>query len=958
MFQQSLGQMRTAVTTYSALPLTGNAKGDIRITLDLGVAYTWISEASSGDWVSWKKVTVSNYNDLTGRPNSSPLAIDTAAQTIRNIYLNYVYMFFMSMVSISMNVMKMFDGVLDALHTEDGIDLTKTFNQRRVLAPTMQSYAGFYMNDFDGSLDSYTKLLIHGYQLNPEASDFFDSLLNDIQRNDTITNDNPINTKLLLHLDNNLIDSEITPKTLSSNGVTFSNTVSKFGNYSASFNSTSSYIQVPNLDGSLNFHYGEFTFDFWIKLNSLNANQYWFGTWNWPHLYPAYSCGLVGATNGIGFGTRGGDGPADGTAWDIETLNAAITDTDWHHIAIVYDTINLYIFVDGISQELKLGQVIGPKGINITDPTYFRFGMNQVGIGEAPGFSGYMDEIRISNVARWTENFTPLDRPYNLNITKFGNKALSFDRTANSYLLLESFYNNPTLGLSNDGNPLKVAGLDFAWDMWIRPSTNDAETIMVDHQFNHDDGTNFKIEKTAAKKIKVSLRGCTDYTWDNQNVPVDPISYEATGTTSIEQDTWYHLAVVRQSGYIKIYVNGVLDATSSVADTQNIIDYDNEMVIGNGNGLLLGKGFKGFIEEVRFSKGIARYTENFIPRTTPYNSPYPIAGIDSYTKLMLPFNGNTNDTSLVPKTVTNNGVTFGTGKFYQSGVFNGSSFLQITPTSDFALETNDFTIDLFVKFTNLDTHEYQTIYDSVNAFGDFWIYWNSSAFAISSGHYGTILVSNPQSLSTEVWYHLAVVRYGNIFIIYLNGINIGSTSFSYTLGSTPFDSGHGIRIGAYQTGECQLNGSIDEFRFSNGIARWTENFIPYVKPYATEINDMIIQSNGYEANEVPTSARVVIFEQDGISGYDPKVVQAVTPNTDIKLYVSRDGGTTWTQATDLKVEMDVNQEVIWTSLYSNVNFLVGTVDLSAQPSGKEICYKITCHNNKDLLIRAIAINWK
>ena len=525
-FQQSLGQMRAAVATYSALPLTGNAKGDIRITVDLGVAYTWISEASIGDWVSWKKVTVSNYNDLTNRPTSSPLAIDTASQAIRNIYLNYVYMFFMSMVSISMNVMKMFDGVLDALHTEDGIDLTRTSGAKRLIARSVQTYAGFYVNNFDGSLDSYTRLLIHGYQLNSENTDFFDSLLNDVARNDTVAT----------------------------------------------------------------------------------------------------------ATN-----------------------------------------------------------------------------------------------------------------------TKFGNKALLFDRSASSYLLLECFYNNFTLGMyKNDGEPLTVSGLDFTWDMWIRPSTNDAETIMLDHQFNHDDGTNFKIEKTAAKKIKVSLRGCTDYTWDNQNVPVDPISYNATGATSIEQDTWYHVAVVRQSGYIKIYVNGVLDATSSVADVQNIIDYDNEMVIGNGNGLLLGKGFSGRIEEVRFSKGTVRYTSTFTPRTTPYN----------------------------------------------------------TPT---------------------------------------------------------------------------------------------------------------------QSSPC---------------------------------NNMVIQSNGYEANEAPTSARVVIFEQDGITGYDPKVVQAVTPNTDIKLYVSRDGGTTWTQATDLKTEMDINQEVLWTSLYSNVNFLVGTVNLSTQPSGKEVCYKITTHNNKDLSIRAVAINWK
>jgi hypothetical protein len=121
---------------------------------------------------------------------------------------------------------------------------------------------------------------------------------------------------------------------------------------------------------------------------------------------------------------------------------------------------------------------------------------------------------------------------------------------------------------------------------------------------------------------------------------------------------------------------------------------------------------------------------------------------------------------------------------------------------------------------------------------------------------------------------------------------------------------------------------------------------------------MVIQSEGYEANSIPTSARIVIFEQDAVLSYEPEVVETVTPNTDIKVYISRDGGTTFTQATDLKYEFNIYQEVVWGSIYNNVNFLVGTVDLLSQPNGKEICYKITTHNNKDLLIRSVACNWK
>jgi len=165
-FQQPLGQLRSPVATFSALPLTGNMKGDIRITLDLGAAYSWISESETGTWVDWKKITVSNYSDLIDRPNSTPLAIDTATQAIRNIYLNYIYLFFISILTVSQNVMKMFEGMLDLFVTEDGLDLTRTSGERRLDVVGSQANIAYYRNDFDGSLDSYTKLLIHGRNYN------------------------------------------------------------------------------------------------------------------------------------------------------------------------------------------------------------------------------------------------------------------------------------------------------------------------------------------------------------------------------------------------------------------------------------------------------------------------------------------------------------------------------------------------------------------------------------------------------------------------------------------------------------------------------------------------------------------------------------------------------------------------------------------------------------------------
>ena len=79
-FIQNLGSLRSAVSTYANLPISGNTLGDLRIITDLGVLYTWMSSSGSGDLTNWKKVTVSSFNDLTGRPQSSPLAIDWGKQ--------------------------------------------------------------------------------------------------------------------------------------------------------------------------------------------------------------------------------------------------------------------------------------------------------------------------------------------------------------------------------------------------------------------------------------------------------------------------------------------------------------------------------------------------------------------------------------------------------------------------------------------------------------------------------------------------------------------------------------------------------------------------------------------------------------------------------------------------------------------------------------------------------------
>ena len=114
----------------------------------------------------------------------------------------------------------------------------------------------------------------------------------------------------------------------------------------------------------------------------------------------------------------------------------------------------------------------------------------------------------------------------------------------------------------------------------------------------------------------------------------------------------------------------------------------------------------------------------------------------------------------------------------------------------------------------------------------------------------------------------------------------------------------------------------------------------YVKITTTQqaALDITMQSNGFTAQSAPSTIRAVVFEED---------VDSITINTDLKLYVSRDGGTTWSQIT-LTDEGDYETgKQIW----------IGQADVSSQPSGTSMKYKITTHNTKQCRIHGVSLLW-
>jgi hypothetical protein len=113
----------------------------------------------------------------------------------------------------------------------------------------------------------------------------------------------------------------------------------------------------------------------------------------------------------------------------------------------------------------------------------------------------------------------------------------------------------------------------------------------------------------------------------------------------------------------------------------------------------------------------------------------------------------------------------------------------------------------------------------------FWhIRLNNNALEIATGD-SAISISNAWNPADATWYHVAIVKNGTSYLMFINGTQIGTTQTSTGVFQ---DVAAVMRIGLSGTSNY-LNGWIDEFRVSKGIARWTANFTPPTAEYASTL---------------------------------------------------------------------------------------------------------------------------
>jgi len=213
------------------------------------------------------------------------------------------------------------------------------------------------------------------------------------------------------------------------------------------------------------------------------------------------------------------------------------------------------------------------------------------------------------------------------------------------------------------------------------------------------------------------------------------------------------------------------------------------------------------------------------------------------TKLLLHMDGTDGSTTFTDstgKTVTANGnAQIDTAQSKLGGasvLFDGDGdYLSLADSDDWNFGSGDFTVDFWVNFNALDGYK-PFIGQTIDA-GNYCIFYlehlggnNYLRFAMGVGGVDKGNYVAPLNVATGEWHHVAYVRSGTAFKIFLDGVSQTLTVITAIGANSTGDWATTLNIG-YLSNVGYLNGWLDEVRISKGVARWTADFTPPTSPY-------------------------------------------------------------------------------------------------------------------------------
>ena len=658
---------------------------------------------------------------------------------------------------------------------------------------------------------------------------------------------------LLAHFDSDFSDSSASNHTLTANGnTTISTTQKKFGAGSAYFDGSGDYLSIVN-NGDFTFGTGDFTIEGWFYITAASSYATLFTT-----APTTNSQGVWLGTNPSG---NWDANMATGGSWETIGNSDPVTLNTWVHLAYVRSGSNIYLFENGTLIDSRT------SSLNLNANTTVTIGGRTL---SSQYTTGYIDELRITKgVARYTSNFTvpaevfpdavvsQTDANYNnvvllLNAEQMADSATNFtDKSIQNHAMTangnaKSSFSSKKFGnasMAFDGTNDMISTPDSAdWDFgagdftvegWVKfgalPANGAYAALVNQASWN-----------TGQRSWFVGMQGQASgqrftffYTTDGSNW-----TYFYGDTVSYSTGAWYHFAVVRDGSNVRIFVNGQQTGSAGNISTNTIFNGTNNLEVGGRDATETAQDFNGNLDDVRITKGVARYTADFTP--PDYELPYEadvVTSDSSYNNVVLltHFDTDLSDSSPSSHTLTALGDAavssaqkkFGAGSL---GLDGTGDYVTVPDSDDWWFGTGDFTIEANVRFNALPASgAFYGIVSQIPGGTDGWsayIYNNGGTMELRffrrvSGA-GDAFVRTI-GITTNTWYHFAWTRQGNTFRMFQDGNQLG-TSDNMTVGLSNIT--HTLEIGAHNTASDQLNGNIDELRITKGVARYTSSFVP------------------------------------------------------------------------------------------------------------------------------------
>lgn len=380
------------------------------------------------------------------------------------------------------------------------------------------------------------------------------------------------------------------------------------------------YLSVPS-NAAFNFASGTFTVECFCMTTNASATQYIVGNYNsattgW--YVQTYLNKFIASFSGDGI--------------DIQGTTTIIPNV-WYHVAVSGSAGSYKLFVNGTQEGSTYTGATSLAGGNLGIGAY---GDRSGFIGTSP-ISGYISNARIVNGrACYTSNFTPPTSPVTL--TSNGGATPSTEPTEGQVALLCDFTNAGIFDNAAKNNLLTVgtarvstAEKKFGTGSMLFNGSTDYLSTINKQNLSLGSG-NFTIECWVYANSIGSFNGVFAQ-WPNnggsvnnsfvlESVGSNMEFYWCAGSTlfgpatlgTITTGSWIHYAICRSGNTLYPFKNGILGTTVSITQTLN--SPTSNITVG---GLVGGSGYwNGYIDDLRITKGVARYTANFTPPTQAF----------------------------------------------------------------------------------------------------------------------------------------------------------------------------------------------------------------------------------------------------------------------------------------------------------------------------------------------------